>query len=61
MTKVLIRIRGFQVDDCAFQRAFCEFEAVNLLLESFCCKKSPNQEIGLRRFSEYQTSEGRDG
>ena len=30
----------------------------NLLLESFCCKKSPNQEIGLRRFSEYRTSEG---
>ena len=28
------------------------------LLESFCCKKSPNQEIGLRRFSEYRTSEG---
>ena len=27
-------------------------------LESFCCKKSPNQEIGLRRFSEYRTSEG---
>jgi len=28
------------------------------LVESFCCKKSPNQEIGLRRFSEYWTSEG---
>ena len=32
--------------------------SVNFMLESFCCKKSPNQEIGLRRFSEYQTSEG---
>ena len=29
-----------------------------VLLESFYCKKSPNQEIGLRKFSEYQTSEG---
>ena len=28
------------------------------IIESFCCKKSPNQEIGLRRFSEYRTSEG---
>ena len=28
------------------------------VLESFCCKKSPNQEIGLRRYSEYRTSEG---
>ena len=28
------------------------------MLESFCCKKSPNQEISLRRFSEYRTSEG---
>ena len=27
-------------------------------LESFCCQKSPNQEISLRRFSEYRTSEG---
>ena len=38
------------------------FDALHLVritfLESFCCKKSPNQEIGLRRFSEYRTSEG---
>ena len=31
---------------------------VAIELESLCCKKSPNQEIGLRRFSEYRTSEG---
>ena len=30
------------------------------LLESFCCKKSPNQEIGLGRFWEQGTSEGSD-
>ena len=28
-------------------------------LESFCCKKSPNQEIGLRRFSVYLKKIGR--
>ena len=31
---------------------------LNKQLESFCCKKSPNQEIGIRRFSEYRTFEG---
>ena len=31
---------------------------IKLILESFCCKKSPNQEIGLGRFWEQGTSEG---
>ena len=36
----------------------CQMKSMKNMVESFCCKKSPNQEIGLRRFSEYRTAEG---
>ena len=37
---------------------FLSLYQVYIILESFCCKKSPNQEIGLGRFWEQGTSEG---